>query len=175
MKKIVFLLPLVGIVALSFFACKPDDHDHEELITTVKLHFIKNGVTQTFSFKDLDGAGSGSGGVSDTIRIESDTMYQLNIEVLNESETPAEDITPEILAEATDHQFFYTITGANATHSYNDTDANGRPVGLRNTITTGALSTGTLRVNLKHQPGIKDGNQSSGESDIDVNFVLIIN
>ena len=55
---------------------------------------------------------------------------------------------------------------------YNDSDDNGDPVGLVNVTTTSSTGAGTLTVILKHQPGIKDGNQNTGETDVEVEFVL---
>jgi len=46
----------------------------------------------------------------------------------------------------------------------------GNYIGLSNIVMTRGRSSGTLNVNLKHQPGIKDGHQATGESDIDITF-----
>jgi hypothetical protein len=78
------------------------------------------------------------------------------------------------LAEAEDHQFFYTITGANFTNVYNDLDANSLPVGLSVTWTTTTISNGNLLLTLKHQPGIKDGLITTGETDIEITFPVRI-
>ena len=72
--------------------------------------------------------------------------------------------------EDVDHQFFYTITGVNASYMYTDSDANSKPVGLSGRLTTTSLSTGSIQVVLKHQPGIKDGNSATGSTDIDILF-----
>ncbi|MBK9461274.1 MAG: hypothetical protein IPN94_18040 [Sphingobacteriales bacterium] len=39
---------------------------------------------------------------------------------------------------------------------------------------TGAVSTGILTVTLKHQPGTKDNNIATGETDVQVNFSTVI-
>ena len=170
-----FILPIIILILGIGYACKPEEQNTEELITTLKLNFTNAGNTTTFQFKDVDGIGGGADGIIDTIQLDSNKTYALNIEVLNESASPVEDLTAEILNESVDHQFFYNISsGLNLTHSYNDIDPNTRPIGLANNISTGTKSTGTLRVNLKHQPGIKDGNQNTGESDIDVTFFVNI-
>jgi hypothetical protein len=174
-NKLSFLAPIIIVVLSLTFACKPDPKNEEELITTLKLSFTNGGSTQVFEFKDIDGIGGGADGITDTIVLDSNKVYVMTVSVLNESETPSEDITSEIRNESSDHQFFYNVSsGLNLTHTYNDTDANGLPIGLSNTISSGNISNGTLRVNLKHQPEIKDGNQNTGESDIDVTFVVYI-
>jgi hypothetical protein len=72
--------------------------------------------------------------------------------LLNESETPSEDVTEEIEEEDEDHQFFFQVSAAlKLTHSYDDQDGNGNPVGLTNKITTGASSSGTLTLTLRHE------------------------
>lgn len=170
-----FILPIIIVILGLGYACKPEEQNTEELITTLKLNFTNAGNTTTFQFKDIDGIGGGADGIMDTILLDSSKTYTLNVEVFNESASPVEDLTAEIRNEAVDHQFFYNVSsGLNLTHSYTDLDANSMPIGLANNISTGAKSSGTLRVNLKHQPGIKDGNQNTGESDIDITFYTTI-
>ena len=175
-KNMFFAVPLIMATLFFAFSCKPDASNQEELITTLKLSFTNGGTTQLFQYKDIDGIGGGADGITDTIVLDSNKVYAVTVSVLNESETPSEDMTSEIRNESSDHQFFYNISsGLNLTHTYNDTDANGLPIGINNTITSGNISNGTLRVNLKHQPSIKDGNQNTGDSDIDVTFIVKIN
>jgi len=173
--KIFGVLIMAVIVVSINNSCKPKDTNPEELITTLKLNFTKGGITKSFQFIDIDGISGGNAGVFDTIYLDTNSTYNLSLEVLNESVSPAEDITAEIREEAIDHQFFFNpSSGLNLTSSYNDLDIAGQPIGLTNIISTGANSVGTLRVNLKHQPGIKNNNQNTGESDIDVSFYIVI-
>lgn len=51
-------------------------------------------------------------------------------------------------------------------------DVNGYPIGLLNSVMTNAAGTGTLNVVLKHQPGIKDGSSTTGETDVELLFQL---
>ncbi len=173
--KIFSVLILAVIIVSISNSCKPKDTNPEELITTLKLNFTKGGITKSFQFSDIDGISGGNAGLVDTIYLDTNSTYNLSLEVLNESLSPAEDLSAEIRDEAVDHQFFFNPSiGLNLTQSYDDVDAAGHPIGLTNIISTGGSSTGTLRVNLKHQPGIKDGNQNTGESDIDVSFYTVI-
>ncbi|KXK24647.1 MAG: hypothetical protein UZ12_BCD005001928 [Bacteroidetes bacterium OLB12] len=105
---------------------------------------------------------------------------------------PAYNITEEVEEESDEHLFFFAWT--NNTFSdpagdgnidnrsdavnYNDTDANGLPVGLSTTWTTTDVSaSGTFRVILKHQPNLKSATSTAtmGESDVDLTFTLNVN
>jgi hypothetical protein len=55
-----------------------------------------------------------------------------------------------------------------------DTNPQQYPVGLESTFTTGAASTGWLRVVLRHQPNSKNGTYAPGSTDLDVGFVVTI-
>lgn len=181
------LFTITLFALLSFAACKnddPEDHDHEEeLITTLNLVLTPSDGSEvvTLSFVDEDGDG-GNEPVITTDNLAANTTYSGTITLLNESESPAEDITEEIDEEAEDHQFFFTTSNdLDATIAYEDTDADGNPVGLETTMTTGDASTGTLTVILRHEPN-KDGNDVSdgditnagGETDIEVSFPVTI-
>ena len=175
-KTILFLSFIVAIIS----SCKEEDtppiENDEELITTVELTFTNNSDPtdiSTFVFKDTDGPGGNDPETFDTIRLNTMTEYELAITLLNESVTPAEDITVEVEEEGADHQFFFEVEPIDLLSlSYNDTDVNGNPIGLINTATTNSSGDGTLTVILKHQPGIKDGSVTTGETDIELDFVV---
>ena len=108
-------------------------------------------------------------------------MYTTTLILLNETVSPVDTISNEVLAEGEDHQFFFAPAGVNITVAYNDVDGNGNPIGLLTTITTSAPSTGTLVVTLRHQPdktaaGVSGGDitNAGGETDIEVTFPLVI-
>ncbi|MFZ1689367.1 MAG: type 1 periplasmic binding fold superfamily protein [Flavobacteriales bacterium] len=160
----------------------PPPTNEEELITTVTLHFHSaNDVEHKhFEFRDLDGDG-GNPPIITADTLSADSVYEVSIEVLDESGTVAEDITAEILAEDEDHQFFFQFTNANATVAYDDADSNGNPIGLATIWTMGAASDGSLVLTLRHQPD-KDGagvdagdiTNAGGETDVEVNFPVVI-
>jgi len=181
MKKILFYtvltFPLAGMM---LNACKkpetPDPVNEEELITTLSLAFTDTAtmVSGTFVFQDTDGPGGNDPETFDTIRLLPGKVYAVAVTLLNESVTPADDITIEVLEEGVDHQVFYTVTDAAISFTYADTDDNGNPLGLMMTAETGAVSTGTVTITLKHQPGTKDGNITTGETDVEVSFLIEI-
>ena len=61
-----------------------------------------------------------------------------------------------------------------ATITDQDTNTPALPLGLTTTMTTGAASTGYLRVVLRHQPNVKDGTYAPGSTDLDVGFKVAI-
>jgi hypothetical protein len=56
-----------------------------------------------------------------------------------------------------------------------DTNVPPMQVGLNATFTTGAASTGRLRVVQRHQPNVKNGTYDPGSADFDVNYQVNIN
>lgn len=163
-------------------SCKKDDDDptnpnptpnESELITTIQLHFTDSANVQpdaTFSFRDPDGDGGADPVQFDTIRLAANTTYFATILLLDESKSPADTISNEVADESADHMFFFAQNGVNIATTYTDTDVNGLPVGLSTRWVTGTASTGTSTVTLKHQPGVKDGTQAPGETDVEVLF-----
>lgn len=182
-KSRIILLSSILFSIMFWTSCKetetPPEENEEELITTVALTFTNQADAadvQTFRFRDTDGPGGAAPETFDTIRLSEATTYDLSIELLNESISPVEDITEEVEEEGADHQFFFVVNPPSMfTVEYNDTDSNGDPIGLVNQVTTNTAASGTLTVILKHQPGIKDGSSTTGETDIELDFVTEVN
>ncbi len=167
----------------------PECENEEEVIDRVTLTFTPMGgggdpiVTVA---TDPDGPGPQDIEVENINLIEN-TTYDLAITVENTIE--GEDITEEIREEDDEHQFFFGWTGDifsdptgngnidNSTDpvNYNDQDDNGLPLGLSTTWTTSAaMGSGTFRIALKHQPGIKSATStfSDGGTDIDITWSI---
>ncbi|MFC5410054.1 hypothetical protein ACFPMF_12090 [Larkinella bovis] len=158
-------------------ADEPTPADENELITTVNLKFTEQGTTtvQTFSFRDPDGDGGQAPTRFDKIALKPSTTYDLVVELLDESKTPATDISKEVQAESDEHLLVYTVNPATlATYAYGDKDPNNRPIGLKGTLKTNAAGSGTLRVQLRHQPGAKDGTPTPGSDDVNLAFDLTV-
>ena len=185
-----------------------DDHDHDghdhddpnEVMTTLKLTFTaSDGTSFVATWADADNDGTP---VVDDITLTNGVTYTVSVEVMNELEDPAEDVTPEILDEKDEHQFFFYGTavqgpsntnnpGAPVSHTYGDTDTQGLPVGLSaNTFVAENTGTGVLEVLLRHMPpvndtavkvadlaGVMDASGSTalpGSTDIDIDFNLTV-
>lgn len=175
MKKSMYLLSLLLVATLLLISScgeDPEPVNEEELITTVKLTFTPVGIAgnpQTFTWKDLDGDGPNQP-VIQTISLLNNLTYAVSIELLNESETPIEDITVEIDEERAEHLFcFEPSNGLNLTINRTDTDGSFE-VGLESEWITGNASTGSVTIILKHQPGVKNGTCDPGEVDVEVTF-----
>lgn len=183
------LVPFILGIAVLVSACKKkdpdpvdvpdDDHHDEEVITTLKLLFSDTaGVEQdTIAvFRDPDGDGGVGPDIFDTIRLKANTTYGVQIVLLNETETPADSVSNEVLDEGDEHMFFFYHTTVNLSSVYDDLD-NGnpqQPIGLKSYWTTGNVSSGKSKVVLKHQPGVKDGTDIPGETDIEVEFESVV-
>jgi len=182
--KILFIA--LAAIALSLSSCKKDDPVPPvelEVITTLNytLAPASGGAAVTLSFQDLDG----DGGNAPTITggtLAANTIYSGSIELLDESGDDVEDITEEIEEEDEEHQFFFQTTGGiSVDYDIEDVDADGNPVGLENTLTTGAAGAGSVTVILRHEPnktgeGVAGGDitNAGGETDIEVTFDVTV-
>ena len=171
-------LTLLLVQCKSASDVEPDDEN--ELITTVQLEFIPEGSSaiKTFTYRDIDGDGGNTPTRFDTISLSPNTTYQMKIKLLDESKNPAEDISEEVKAKSDEHLFVFTPAPSGLLlYTYGDKDARNLPLGLVGTVKTGAAGTGTLRLQLRHQPPIsgkivKDGTPNPGSDDVNLNFVL---
>ncbi len=196
MKTIKFL-SLALIAGQLFVSCSSDDNDPEEIneeetITTMTVTLTPaTGNTVTLSARDLDGPdGPDDPVINVSGNLAANTTYNGSVALLNETETPAEDVNEEIEGEAAEHQFFFAVGGAlNASTAYADEESDyvsaetgtnfttNNPVGIEFTLTTTDASTGTLTVTLRHEPKKpNDGTlaDAGGETDITQTFTLTI-
>jgi hypothetical protein len=165
--------------ALSIFvvSCNDDDEimeeNEEELITTVIVELTNGSTTETLRFTDIDGPG-GSDPTTVGATLAANTTYQLSTMFLNESETPAEDITIEVREEDEEHAVLYTVSGVQATVATTDVDGDGNPLGLEGTLTTTDAGSGTLQVILRHEPTKTATSITGGSTDADVTFPITV-
>ena len=176
---------LAGLLVVS---CKKDDkkpddhhHDHEnELITTVQLNFSGKGIsgndtTFTVSFDDPDGTGGNKPTSFDTIRFATNKTYTCDLILLDKSKNPVDTISNEVKEEADEHLFFFTPSNSDALSvTINDKDSKGRNLGLKTSWVTKKATNGTVKVKLMHQPGVKDGTSGNGDTDVEIDFPLVI-
>lgn len=180
----------LAFVVLFFSACdkkekiEPEVPNEEEVITTLSVNLVNSTDASNkvkLSFRDLDGDG-GKKPVITGGTLKANSLYTASLELLNESETPVDVVTKEILEENDEHQFFFSVAeGLNLSTQYADKDANGNPVGLQIKVKTGAASKGKYNIILRHQPnkkasGVSVGNiqNAGGETDIEVSFPVTI-
>ena len=183
MNKMKFL-SAVFFSGLLFTACSNDDDvpeivNEEEVITTINVSLAPagGGTLITLQSRDLDGDGPNPPVITVSGNLMAGTTYNGSIVLLNETVSPAEDITEEVEEEANEHQFFYTVgSGLSVTTEYSNFDDDENPLGTEFTLTAGEASSGTLTFTLRHEPkkpntGLVD---AGGETDIVTSFNITI-
>lgn len=171
---------LGAILAFATFSCgddeEPEIENEEEVITTMIYTLTSTAGNAVFRFEDLDGDGAMEPTITNAT-LAANTTYQGTLEFLNESETPAEDITEEVAEEDLEHQVFFQSSVVSV--AYADEDPDGNPLGLASTLTTGDAASGNLTITLRHEPdktaaGVSDGDiaNAGGETDIAVTFTV---
>ena len=176
-------------MTLAFSSCKKDKltdpviPNEQEIITTLlfTLRPTGGGVDIVMSFIDMDGDGPLAPLVSVSDSLMANTQYTASLVLLNETVNPADSINSEILAEAEEHQFFFIPQGVDVNVAYDDSDLDGMPIGLSTILDTGAPSTGSLTIVLRHLPvktatGVAQGDitNAGGETDIEASFDVVI-
>lgn len=198
--KFSVLVPGIFLMAIFLITGCSDDDDPEkenvpELITTANLTFTATDGSETVvgTAVDPDGEGSEDLTVSGDIELSADKEYTLAITMYNglvDADDDDYNVTEEVEEESDEHMFFFAwsndlfsdptgdgnVDNRDDDINYNDEDANGYPVGLSTTWTTGDANEGTFRVLLKHQPDVKTATSTSedGETDLDVTFTIVI-
>tara|TARA_Y100001954_G_scaffold130429_1_gene139439 strand:- start:911 stop:1528 length:618 start_codon:yes stop_codon:yes gene_type:complete len=194
-----YLMLAMVATSLIFTGCKKDDvdpdHEHEgEIITDVKLVFTNTSDASDVveaRAQDPDGEGVQELAILDEISLDTSKTYTLTFEIMNNLETPGEDIGAEIAEEDDEHQVFFSFTdnafsnptgdgnidNASDAINYNDVDGNNNPLGLSTTWSTGAsaVSAGTFTVRLQHQPDVKTATSGANDGDTDFELQFVMN
>lgn len=178
------ILTAIAITGTLFTGCSNDDDapvivNEEEVITTMTITMtpVGGGTAVTLQTRDLDGDGPDAPVITISGSLAANTVYNSAIVLLNETETPAEDITLEVEEEDDEHQFFYTVAGGlDIMTAYSNFDGDNNPLGTQFVATTGAASTGSITFTLRHEPtkpntGLTD---AGGETDIETTFNVTI-
>ncbi len=187
MHKLVFF----SLVASSFIACnkgdvsQPQMRNNEEQITTVQINAFKTDKPDSvfgIVWRDLDGFG-GLDPKIDIMQLQANTNYQWHLVLLNESVSPVDTISNEILKEADVHRFFYlpdsAISSLVQIHIL-DKDNQSKPLGLNAAIQVSPLlnnltsANGNIRIILSHYDGIPKSDLPAPESDMEIEFPVII-
>ncbi|MFM2375657.1 MAG: hypothetical protein RLZZ165_754 [Bacteroidota bacterium] len=182
MKKYSLMFPLVLVVNwFCLTGCKPDkpvDPNEEELITKVVLTFtdsVTGALAKEVIYSDPDGDG-GNGPVRfDSIVLDSGGVYDVRITLLDESDAnDIHNISDEVRAEGDEHLFCYAASGVNVMIQLTDSDGN-FPVGITSVWRALDVGTGTVSVELRHQPdGTKNGTCIPGSTDLKLGFHLSV-
>jgi hypothetical protein len=167
---------------LIFASCSDDDDtpepvNEEEVITTLTVTLDSGSDTVVMQYQDLDGDGPDAATVTVSGSLSANTTYDGSIILLNETESPAENVTEEIEEDDLDHQFFYTVgSGLDVAAEYGDADSQGNPLGLSFILNTGVASSGGLTFTLRHEPNKPNTGleNAGGETDIEVTFDVTV-
>jgi hypothetical protein len=115
-----------------------------------------------------------------SLNLISGNAYKGTFILLDESQTPAENLNADIISEKDAHVFKFSCTGgfdtARVKISNQDLDSHGLVFGLnfKVTVTAGSPVNGNIHVILEHHD---DGNKSGTEFDLDLDrdFPVVIN
>jgi hypothetical protein len=182
MKKL-RILTIVTVAIILLNSCSNDDKpvNEDEVITTVITTLTGGGQIITLTSRDLDGDGPNIPVITVSGNLSANTSYMGSVTFLNETETPAENITTEIVDEGVDHQLFFQAPSALGTFMYNDTDANGKPIGIQFKLLTGNATSGNLLVTLRHEPnksadGVATGDitNAGGSTDAAITYPVVV-
>ncbi len=175
MKKSMGLFVMAVSISLLFHGCSKDEKTvspplpGNEFLTSVRLV-----VTNTNDPSDVQIAT-----VTDTtlvanppdsinhpaLNLKANSTYSVSVLFLDETKKPAGNVTDDIYARRNYHLICFDIAGgANLAVARTDMDTNtpSLPIGLQDKFTTGAASSGTLNVQLRHQPNAKNGSCDPG-------------
>ncbi len=177
---------IATVASFTFLSSCEDDHNHqhdeEETINSVYLKFTNDSNSQdtfTVFWKDLDGVGGNNPVLSDSIRLKGYASYSVSVEFYNEHLNHKDFINEEISAESNAHLVCYSVehlpTVVSMSIARTDQDSKGMELGLQSQWKTYLNDfKGDVRVKLKHQPGVKNGDCDPGETDVEVVFPFII-
>lgn len=181
--KLIVMTGLLMSVLVS--SCKKEEkavspsYPGNEFMTTVKIR-LENTTDANDTiwavWKDL------SNGLNDPdtsqafMDLKKNSTYVATVHFYDETQNPAEDLTPEIWERRNYHLYAFFMTGAIANNMViqsTDYDTNNPPlpVGLTNNFIIGdSVCNGRLEGVLRHQPNGKDGTFAPGSTDSDVFF-----
>lgn len=181
------LFAIAGGIMLLFHACSKDEKTvspplpGNEFLTTVRLvvtNANNSSDVQIVSVTDTTLIANPPDSINHPqLNLKANTTYNVSVLFLDETKKPVGNVTDDIYDRRNYHLICFDISGgANLTVTRTDQDTNNPPlpIGLQDKFTTGAASSGTLNVQLRHQPNAKNGSCDPGSSDADVDFKVSI-
>jgi len=189
MKKVHIVLLMSVMTCLLFWtSCKKEEQavappePGNEFLTTVELvatNANDPADVQTGKWVKLNPDDTSAPDISQAfLNLKKNAVYHVAVSFLDETQTPAEDVTEEIRERQNYHLVCFDIApGLDLTVHRTDHDTNtpALEVGLEADFTTGDAGSGDLEVTLHHQPNVKNGDCAPGSIDADVNFTININ
>lgn len=192
LKKNLRLLAILFVSALAFNACSDDDHDHDDhddhdhedheeinrmIYTLTNSENASDLVIMTFD--DPDGEGGADGTTTVVGTLSANASYSGAVQFLHVHEDgDIDDIGADIAEdEADEHEVFYSTSLV--TVEKLDNDANGNPLGMVTTVTTGDAAEGPFTITLVHEgkkpnTGLTDALSGEGVPDIEQSFTITV-
>ncbi|RXK85439.1 hypothetical protein [Filimonas effusa] len=184
MKKLSLFLSAFLITVMLFNGCKKDETavappvPGNEFLTTVQLVVVNAADPtdrDTVAVKQLPDQPIDYTNAS--LHLKANSTYNVSVRFLDETQTPAGNVTDDIYARRNYHLICFTTDASLAltvTRTDLDTNTPALPVGLQDRFSTGSAGSGKMNVRLRHQPNAKNGDCDPGSSDADVNFSVTI-
>jgi len=185
-KYLTFTLLMAPLLFVLNSCSKHDDQQHNdenELITQVEILLIDTISKDTLFtvWSDMDGIGGNNPNMPDTLNLKQGKTYVgITRFYTNHDATSFHDITQEIKNEGVNHLLCFDVNSmtmppnAGITITRADKDNNGLEIGLETMWKMNRTDIGSVKVRLKHQPGIKNGTCDPGETDVEVDFPFVI-
>jgi hypothetical protein len=180
MKIRVFTI-MMGLVAGSaalLNSCKneasPNTNEYISTLKVVAQNLSTNHI-DTFEYANFNETKPNPPSYVDTIRLQANASYSIQVMLLNEAPNPVQDMTDTIISRADYHLTIYNIDPAELfSAKILDKDSKGLPLGLMSTWTTTEATNGWLRMILRHQPGHKNGTETPGSNDFEADFPVVV-
>lgn len=178
-KSFIALLSAALCTGLLLDSCKSDTIaltpqiiTKMNVITTNNLTLVKD----TFGFIDWDANGPNTPAQIDTLRLDTNSTYSVQVQLLNEAKTPVQDLSDTITRMGDEYLLAYTSDGTDSLVSYQtiDKDSKGLPVGLRSNWRTFNAKRGILHLKLHHQLGNKNGTETPGMIDFEAYYPIVV-
>lgn len=174
------------VLAVSFLAgaCSKEEQnvaptDDNEALTTAILSLTNTANTQEVVTATIENLNTTADVSKATLNLKANATYSGAVQLYDKTQTPTLDATAEIREKANEHLFVYTpSTSSLLTVTITDKDTNPAPgpypIGLAFSLKAGPVATGSLKVQLRHQPNAKNGTSTPGTDDLNVDFPVII-
>lgn len=186
MKKLTTTFMAFCVVAVAFYACNKDEKTvsppvpGNEFLTTVRLiatNTANASDVQVVTITDTSLVKHPADSINNpNLKLKANSTYTVQVLFLDETTKPAGNITKDIYDRRNYHLICFTSSGTSLSVARTDMDTNTPPLqlGLQDKFTTGAAGTGTLNVQLRHQPNAKTGDCAPGSTDADVTYKVTI-
>lgn len=191
MKKALHILAAVlPLSSLLLVSCKKEEQvvsppvPGNEFMTTVKIRLenatnVNDTIWATWEDLAPDDLTPPDTSLA-VLSIHTNTTYHATVHFYDATQSPATELTPEIIQRANYHSYWFFKTGAMTNHlaiTPTDFDTNNPPLflGLSDDFATdGTAASGRLEGVLRHQPNGKNGTFAPGSTDSDVFFTVNI-